>query len=94
MNLSGGTGTKYAYSKDHLGSIREVTSGNGTFQVKAQYAYNPWGMKTNVISETVASDFGYASMYKHERSGLNLTLFRAYAPNTMLQNSRLSLCCQ
>ncbi len=28
----------------------------------------------------MASDFGFAGMYKHERSGLNLTLFRAYDP--------------
>jgi RHS repeat-associated protein len=37
--------------------------------------------KTNVVSETVAADFQYAGMYKHERSGINLTLYRAYKPD-------------
>jgi RHS repeat-associated protein len=34
-----------------------------------------------VISGTFTADFGYAGMYYHAPSGLNLTLYRAYDPD-------------
>jgi RHS repeat-associated protein len=62
---------------DHLGSVREMVSDSGS--VVAQYSYSPFGGKTAIV-ETTASDFGFAGMYWHSRSGLNLTWFRAYNP--------------
>ena len=79
INFSGGSGTNYFYTLDHLGSTREVT--NSSAAIQAQYLYSPYGVKTNVVSETIPADFQYAGMYKHERSALNLTWFRAYKPD-------------
>jgi RHS repeat-associated protein len=72
-------GTAYFYTRDHLGSVREMTDSNGTIQ--ARYSYDPYGRATQV-SGSMASDFQYAGYYEHAGSGLNLTLFRAYDPNT------------
>ena len=46
--------------------------------IQAQYAFDPYGRVTK-ISESVASDFGYAGYYLHSRSGFNLTMFREYS---------------
>jgi RHS repeat-associated protein len=67
--------SSYFYAPDHLGSVREMTDASGTIQ--AQYRYSPYGERT-VISETVASDFAFTGHYLHARSGLALTLLRAY----------------
>lgn len=70
--------TNYFYDFDHLGSILGMTDSSAVSQ--AQYSYHPYGVKS-VTSEVVASDFQYAGMYWHSRSGLNLTWFRAYNAN-------------
>lgn len=70
--------TKYVYGLDHLGSTRQMTDTSSNIQ--AQYAFDPFGRMTK-ITETVASDFGYADYYLHARSGLNSTLTRAYNAN-------------
>ena len=78
VNYSGSTATNYYYTKDHLGSIRELvdTSGN----IKAQYSYSPYGVVTKVAGSTgIDSDFQYAGYYYHAPSGLNLTMYRAYS---------------
>jgi RHS repeat-associated protein len=72
-------GTSYYYTRDHLGSIREMTNSSGA--IVARYDYDPYGRVTT-ITGTVPSDFQYAGYYAHQPSGLNLTLFRAYDPNT------------
>jgi RHS repeat-associated protein len=71
--------TNYYYTRDHLGSIREMLNSSGT--IVARYDYDPYG-RTTLVSGTNLSDFQYAGMYMHQTSGLNLTLFRAYDPNT------------
>lgn len=73
------------YIFDHLGSVREMTDSSGTIQ--ARYDYDPYGRATSITS-TVPSDFQYAGYYEHASSGLNLTLFRAYDPNTARWLSR------
>jgi RHS repeat-associated protein len=70
------SGTNYFYSKDHLGSVREMTDGSGNIQ--AQYGYDPYGLVTLLQGSNLA-DFQYAGYYLHQRSGLNLTLYRAYS---------------
>jgi len=73
------SGSSYYYTRDHLGSIREMTDSSGAIQ--ARYDYDPYGRATQVQG-SLASDFQYAGYYEHANSGLNLTLFRAYDPNT------------
>jgi len=73
-------GTGYYYTRDHLGSVREMTDNSGTIQ--ARYEYDPYGRVTPVGTIAVASDKQYAGMYEHAASGLNITLFRVYDSST------------
>jgi RHS repeat-associated protein len=76
------SGTNYSYTRDHLGSVRELTVTSGSGNVLTRYNYDLWGRQTTVSGTgTIASDFGYAGYYQHLPSGLNLTMFRAYNPN-------------
>src|SRR5579883_896668 len=68
-------GTSYFYSKDHLGSVCEMTDSIGNIQ--AQYAFDPYGT-TSRLQASIPSDFQYAGYYFHPQSLLNLTLRRAY----------------
>ncbi len=67
----------YYYSRDHLGSIREVTSASGV--VKARYDYDAWGNQT-VVTGNMSFDFGYTGHYRHAASNLYLAPYRAYDP--------------
>jgi RHS repeat-associated protein len=69
------TPVAYFYTKDHLGSVRELTDSSAVIQ--AQYAYSPWGEATKLQGAQDA-DFGFAGYYVHSRSGLNITQYRAY----------------
>ena len=71
------SGRAQYYTRDHLGSVREMTDSSGTIQ--ARYDYDPYGRATKV-SGSMDSDFQYAGMYEHANSGLSLTMFRAYDP--------------
>lgn len=73
------SGTKYFYTRDHLGSIREVTDISGS--VLARYDYDPYGFRTK-ISGSFDCDFGFTGHYFHAASGLCFALFRVYDPNT------------
>ena len=72
------SGTNYYFTRDHLGSIREMVDGSGAIQ--ARYDYDPYGRRTKA-SGNLDADFGYAGYYCHSVSGLYLTLFRAYDPD-------------
>lgn len=67
----------YYYTRDHLGSIREVTNSNGS--VMARYDYDPYGNRI-VLNGKMDFDLGYTGHYYHGPSRLNLTLYRAYDP--------------
>ena len=57
------TGTNagaYYYTRDHLGSIRELTDAAGN--VRARYSYDPFGRRTKVSGD-VGADFGFAGMF-------------------------------
>lgn len=71
-------GVSYYFTKDHLGSIREMTDSAGKLQ--ARYDYDPYGRRTK-ISGSMDADFGFTGHYTHSASGLCLTLFRAYDPD-------------
>jgi len=71
-------GTAYYYTRDHLGSVREMTDAGGN--LRARYDYDPYGQLTKVSGDLEA-DFGFAGYYRHQTSGLYLTLYRAYDAN-------------
>jgi RHS repeat-associated protein len=67
----------YYYTRDHLGSIREVTTSLGS--VLARYDYDAWG-RSLVLDGSLTVDFGYTGHYFHQKSGLNLAMYRVYSP--------------
>ena len=67
--------TNYYYSRDHLGSVRELTDSSGVMQ--ARYDYDPYGRRTK-LTGTVDADFGFTGHYYHQPSALHLALYRAY----------------
>ena len=67
----------FFYTRDHLGSIREMTDSDGT--IRAQYSYDPFGRRTRVTGDLDA-DFGFAGMFFVTEVGLDLTWFRIYDP--------------
>ena len=71
-------GINYYYAKDHLGSIRQMTDSSGNVVYQADYS--AYGQATVSIN-TVTPAFGYAGYFLHGRSGLNLTVHRAYSPS-------------
>jgi RHS repeat-associated protein len=76
---SGATAGAYFYSRDHLGSIRELTDIDG--KLCARYSYDPFGRHT-LVTANVDAAFGFAGMFWTPQASLNLTMFRAYEPNT------------
>ena len=70
--------TAYFYTRDHLGSIREMFSGGGT--VVARYDYDPYGRSTTVLG-TTPTDFNFTGLYRHSKSNLDLATYRAYDPD-------------
>jgi RHS repeat-associated protein len=77
QRIDDGVPLNYYYSRDHLGSIREVTDENG--ELKGQYEYDAWGNATTIVGK-VTVDFGFTGHYFHQASGMNLSLYRAYSP--------------
>jgi RHS repeat-associated protein len=65
----------YLYTRDHLGSIREVTDATGT--LRARYDYDPYGRQTKLSGDKEAA-FGFTGHFRHSPSGLELAPFRAY----------------
>ena len=79
QQISGGTATPYYYTRDHLGSVRELCSSTGS--TVARYSYDPYG-RTTLVSGSNLATLQYAGMYVHQNSGLSLTQYRAYDSNT------------
>lgn len=77
--------TNYFLSQDHLGSTRNVTDDSGV--VQASYSFDPYGRATKLYG-SIDSDFGFAGMRIHARSGLNLTVARAYSSKLGMWLSR------
>jgi RHS repeat-associated protein len=74
-----GPSDRLFYAKDHLGSVREVTDGAGV--LRARYDYDFWGNRTR-LSGDVETAVGYTGHHHHAKSGLVLTWYRAYDPDT------------
>ena len=77
-------GTNYYYTRDHLGSVREMTDGSGN--TVAAYSYDPYGRATKTQG-SLDSDMQYAGMYMHQPSGLNLAVNRVYTAPALFPNS-------
>ena len=73
------SGTKYYFTGDHLGSIRELTDTSGN--VVSRYDYDPFGRRTKISGGTEA-DFGFTGHYIHPDSGHHLALYRGYDADT------------
>lgn len=69
--------TNYFFGRDHLGSIRTMTDNSGVSV--SERTFDPFGRMT-LLSESIAPDLGFAGMYVHSRSALNLTPGRPYSP--------------
>ena len=68
----------YFYTRDHLGSIREITDSTGN--VRARYIYDSFGHRTKLAGDLDA-DFGFTGMFFAAEAGLLVARFRAYDPN-------------
>jgi RHS repeat-associated protein len=78
VKIEAGTNAgSYYYTRDHLGSIRELTDASGN--LRARYAYEPYGRRTRLTGD-LEPDFGFARMFWSGEAGLALTWFRAYDP--------------
>jgi RHS repeat-associated protein len=69
--------TAYYVSRDHIGSIRDVTDTAGTRL--SRHEYDPFGRMTTSGS-TVISDAGFAGFRIHGPSGLLRAVYRNYDP--------------
>lgn len=65
----------YFYGRDHLGSVHNLTDSTATIQTQIDYGL--YGEVTGLTGTTIP-DFGYTSLFYHQRSGLNFAEFRVY----------------
>jgi RHS repeat-associated protein len=63
------------YTFDQLGSVRELVDSTGV--VRADYRYSTYGERTKVGGD-LDSDWGYAGLFHHGPSGLDLATYRTY----------------
>jgi RHS repeat-associated protein len=73
------TVANYYYTRDHLGSIRELVDSTGIIQ--ARYDYDSWGWRKKITGTGIDADFGYTGHYWDATISLNLTYYRAYDPD-------------
>jgi RHS repeat-associated protein len=71
-------GAAYFYTRDHLGSVREMTDATGA--VRARYDYDPFGRQAKVSGDKDAP-FGFTGHFVHSPSALLLAPYRAYSPD-------------
>ena len=69
--------SKRFYNLNQIRSVIEATDNSGS--VLGQLAYDPFG-RPSQLQGSYVPDFGFDEYYLHARSGLNLTLHRAYSP--------------
>jgi RHS repeat-associated protein len=82
--IGGNTATNYFYTKDHLGSIREVVANDG-HTIEGRYNYGPWGDATYMDysgGNVGQPDFGYAGYFQSKYvPGLDQAVNRLYEPS-------------
>jgi RHS repeat-associated protein len=72
---AGANAGSYFYTRDHLGSIRELTDSSGNMW--ARYAYDAFGQRTRTTGD-IESDFGFTGLFFASEANLSLARFRAY----------------
>lgn len=65
----------FFYTKDHLGSIRELVDVSGI--IRARYDYDPFGRRTRTAGDS-ESDFGFTGFYYASADSLHLARNREY----------------
>jgi RHS repeat-associated protein len=75
---SGASVGGYFYTRDHLGSIREMV--DTAASVRLRNNYDPFGRRVGATG-SLSSDFAYAGMFWSPEASLNLTYYRAYEPS-------------
>jgi RHS repeat-associated protein len=73
------------YAQDHLDSVRDVVDATGN--ALASYDYDPYGQAIRTTG-TIHTERRYAGMFYHQPSGLYLTHYRAYDPDSARWLSR------
>ena len=71
--------TDYFYTRDHLGSVREVVGTDGT-TIASRLSIDPWGKIAETGSGAV-SDFAFTGHHFDRPTGLSLTRYRGYDPH-------------
>ncbi|MBY4598831.1 hypothetical protein K3217_25285 [bacterium BD-1] len=64
------------YARDHLGSVRAMVDAQG--EVIGRQDYSAYG--SGVAQSGLMPSVGYAGMWQHHDSGINLTWYRGYQP--------------
>ncbi len=77
QTLSGSSAGSYFYTRDHLGSVHEVTAGSGS--LASRFNYDPYGKQTQSAGGFV-SDFGFGGHFYENSTRLTMTWFRLYDP--------------
>ena len=67
----------FFYTRDHLGSIREVVEDDGS-TVAARYDYAPYGRTETIGTATQDAAFRFTGHFYHAESELHLAMYRAY----------------
>lgn len=75
QRVGGTDAAVYYYTRDHLGSIHELS--DAAASVRARYDYDPFG-NTSKITGDLNVDFTYTGHYRHAASNLYLAPYRAY----------------
>lgn len=71
-------GAKLYFVRDHLGSVRDVLDAQTGTKISS-YDFEAFGKQ---LGAGLPVDFGFAGMFNHQASGLNLTMFRPYDPKS------------
>ncbi len=85
MDYTTATPTPRFYTRDQLGSVREVLDSNGA--LLAKYDYTPYGVRSRTAG-TYETEKGYTGHDYHSASGTVLIRYRAYDPQTARWPSR------
>ncbi len=70
------SGANFFFTKDHLGSNREMTNASGG--VDSQIGYDPYGRRS-LLQGSSLPHFGYEGYYIHSRSSLDIARNRCYS---------------
>jgi hypothetical protein len=78
-HIARGSGTRLAVRLRRWVMVVQEPIINASTESLSRYRYDMWGQATKTAG-ALDADFGYAGYYVHSRSGLNLTVYRAYNP--------------